>query len=132
MDDFSSCVKCSYETPDLAARFCAQCGGQMQSSKKIRKLGWLAAITGGFLVVLIASVVVWLNVSDGQFVGTRGFAIYAIAMGVLIFTLGVVSILGGAWQIKYGRRNKVLTYATLALGGAIVALAVLDQLKNGD
>jgi hypothetical protein len=51
MTEFSSCVKCGYQTTDLAT-FCPQCRGRMLSSVKIRRLGWLSALIGIFQILI--------------------------------------------------------------------------------
>lgn len=132
MNDFSICAKCAYETADVTARFCTLCGGQMVSSQKMKRLGWVALIAGAVLVSLVIFIVLWIKVSDARWEGTDEMAMLAIIMGFVLFTLGVVSIVGGVWQIKYGRRNKIVMYLTAGLAAAAVAIAYAIRHSRSD
>lgn len=102
----------------------------MVSSRKIRRLGWMAMTAGWFLVVMVACVALWIRFSDVIWEGTPAYAAYAITVGVLIVALGVVGISAGLWMIKHGKRNQVLTYAIMGLGWALVILVVVHQLTE--
>lgn len=102
----------------------------MVSSRKIRRLGWMAMASGWFLVVMVAFTALWVRFSDATWQGTAAQATYAITVGVLIAALGVVGISAGLWMIRHGKRNKVLTYAMVGLGWALVTLVVVHQLSQ--
>lgn len=123
MNEFSSCVKCGNETAALDARFCTVCGGEMLNSQKAKQLGWAMLILGLFLASLVVFIVVWYLVSDVHFSGSAGPAMLAIIVGMIVLAMGVVGIVGGVWQIKYGRRNKTITQLTLGLASAFVVVA---------
>ena len=102
----------------------------MVSSRKIRKLGWMAMAAGWLLVLMVACIALWIRFSDVVWEGTPAYAAYAITVGVLIAALGVVGISVGLWMIRHGKRNKVLTYAIMGLGWVLVTLVVVHQLSE--
>lgn len=104
----------------------------MVSSQKMKRLGWVALIAGVVLVGMVIFIVVWVKVSDARWEGTNEMAMLAIIMGFVLFALGVVSIVGGVWQIKYGRRNKIVMYLTAGLAAAAVALAYAIRHSRSD
>jgi len=128
MEEFTGCPKCDYQTTDLTVNFCAQCGGKMLSSRKIRKLGWMSVATGGLLVAMIAAIALWVRFSDARWEGTAELARYAVSLGILIVVFGVVGICAGIWMIRHGKRNKVFTYAMMGLAFVLVALVVGREL----
>lgn len=131
MSEFSSCPKCDYQTTE-AVTFCQQCGGRMQTSTRIRKLGWLAVIAGAFLVVMMICIIIWEFSPNTRFIGTAAMARFAIAIESVIVIFGVTSIFAGAWQIRHGKRNKTLSYITIGLAVVLIVLAVGNQLNGGD
>ena len=130
MEEFTNCPKCDHQTTDLSVSFCAVCGGKMLSSRKIRKMGWMAVVTGGLLVAMMVGIVLWVRFSDATWEGTAEMARYAITVGILIVALGTVGITGGVWMIKHGKRNKVLTYTMMALACMLAAIVVVHNLSE--
>ena len=130
MTEFSSCPKCDFQTSD-AVTFCQQCGGRMLSSIKVRKMGWMALIAGGLLVVLMTFIMVWETTTDARWTGTAALWRYMMIEESVVVMLGVVGIVAGIWQIKHGMRNKMLTY--IISGCAVVLGAmVMWQLTGKD
>lgn len=135
MTEFSSCLKCEYQTSDPVIR-CPQCRGAMLTSRKARNRGWVLVIAGGVMVLLMAFVIPWeifamLPGSDTHWEGTTGLAVFMFTLEGLIFFGGLAGIGAGAWQVKYGKRNKSLSYATMALLAAAVVVAIGHQMSQG-
>ena len=55
-----SCAKCSFETSETVTR-CPNCGGRLQSAKKVRVLGWLLLVIGAFLVIFMGALGIYLG-----------------------------------------------------------------------
>lgn len=110
-----------------------------QSSKRIRRLGWVLLSCGIFLVGFMAYLMVLIagimRRSDNprattRFTGDSSDAamIFAILGLVLLFGAGCVA--AGAWQIRYGTRNLKLVRVVLVLGAIFYVIGILAQLME--
>src|SRR5215471_242814 len=123
MNEFSTCPKCDFEIAGPPAD-CPQCGRRTVSSIRIRRLGWFSLILGSFLTifmsglsVLIGSLIYQANhpgsTTRVNITSEQITAMYGL-FGVII-AIGLTSIFAGIWQIKHGKRNKMVMYVTIGL-----------------
>jgi len=117
MAEFSSCMKCNFETTE-AFTHCPQCGGLMFGSKRVRILGWLLVVIGAFLVIMMATVTVFLAADFSHFTRTAIQAVFMFFLFAVVIAFGLLALVAGAWQIKYGKRNKTIMF--IGLGVAIL------------
>jgi len=107
---------------------------------KIRFLGFVQMLCGGFITVLIgavAALVGWIVVQPGKLAmhnNSRDQQQLFVIFGVLalVFAIGLTFASAGIWQIIFARRNKFLMWTALILiivvfGGAEIFVAVLEQ-----
>lgn len=122
-----SCYRCGYFA-NTSQTICPQCGRTLHSATATRIRGLLMMLCGILLLVLIGYISVWmLDViynpapSKAHFAGTQEekLGVFALFGGILIF--GVGSFITGAWQAAFGRRNKALSWITVAFGILIFA-----------
>jgi hypothetical protein len=123
MAEFSSCTKCNFETTEPFAH-CPQCGRRMLSSRKVRMLGWLLVVLGGFLVVMMGAITALVAVNSSHFTGTAIQAMFMYLLFAVIIAFGLLSLAAGAWQIKYGKRNKTIMFVGMGLGFLLVITTI--------
>src|SRR5882724_5406049 len=128
MKEFSYCYRCKLEN-QAGFNQCAQCGGRVVSSKRARVLGVMLiviglflALTMGGLTVFFASLMVHSGSpgSTGSFTGTPEQATAIFGLFGVIFAIGLTSLVGGIYQIKYGRRSLLIQIFTFVLVGLVV------------
>jgi cytochrome b len=82
-----------------------------------------------YLIIVIARIIAQSDDPNAtsRFTGTpmQALMVYAILGLVLVF--GVVSVVAGAWQVRYGTRNPWLVKLVLGLAAIFVSLGVLIQ-----
>lgn len=119
-----SCFKCGYETDDPIEQ-CPQCGRRLRKARTVRRLGWVLVLLGAFLVLFMGTITVGLirliaaaQAPDAQvhFNGSPEMLLLIYGIFGLVILFGVVSMVGGIWQIRYGKQNKKLAYIVLAMG----------------
>src|SRR5260370_42456574 len=98
MAEFSSCMKCNFETAEPSAH-CPQCGRRLVSSRKVRMLGWLLVGLGGFLVVMMPAITVLVATNFSHFTGTSKKAMFMFVLLVIIFDLALFVLSAVALQI---------------------------------
>jgi hypothetical protein len=127
MAEFSSCMKCNFETTEPFTH-CPQCGRRMLNSSKVRMLGWLLVCLGGFLVVMMAAITILIAVNFSHFTGTAIQATLMFVLFAVIIAFGLLSLAAGTWQIKHGKRNKTIMFIGMGLGFLLV-LTTLATLR---
>jgi hypothetical protein len=139
MADFSVCTSrsCRTETPGIVDK-CPACGARVQTSRKIRLLGWLSIGCGVFLIGLMGWITLAMypsltnpGVADqggGRWTGTAEEARMALNLFYLVIGFGVVAVAAGAWMVVTGRRHILITVATLIIA-AILALQTWETTR---
>ena len=126
-----SCAKCSFETSEPLNR-CPNCGGRLQSAKKVRVLGWLLLLIGTGLVIFMGALGLYLgqiitqpgdSTSTTRFTGGPQDVMLIVAIFGLVISFGLASMAGGIWQIIYGKPNRILMVAMFLVAGILVAIA---------
>ncbi|HKO98478.1 MAG TPA: hypothetical protein VJU86_15885 [Pyrinomonadaceae bacterium] len=126
-----SCPKCSFETEQSLDK-CPSCGSRLQSATKVRVLGWVLLVIGTALVVFMGGLGIYLasiiarSGEPGQTTrftgGTEEVALITAIFG-LVISFGLASMVGGIWQIKYGKPNRKLMVAMFLVAGILVVIA---------
>jgi hypothetical protein len=126
-----SCPKCSFETSEVLAK-CPSCGSRLQSAKKVRILGGLLLVIGTFLVLFMSILGIYLgsiisNSSDptatSRFSGGPQDVMFIAAIFGLVISFGLASIVGGIWQIVYGKPNRKIIVAVFVIAGILFVIA---------
>jgi hypothetical protein len=123
-----TCPKCGYirETTDTR---CPDCGKTLQSVARIRALGVFSVILGVILLGVMGYLSWWMYNAitastpaggSPRFTGGPQEITFIIFVFGLVMVIGLVSLLGGLWQIIFGKRNKVLVYIIIGLGALFV------------
>src|SRR5205085_3306147 len=140
MDEVRSCYKCFYETSDAVEK-CPQCGGRMRTARQVRRLGWVQVLLGLIIVGMMGTITAFVaplmlqagepTATGSRFTGTPEQALMILGFFGILILFGLVAMLNGIWQIKYGRRNKWLLIVVLVLAGLLVlgGLLVRTALK---
>jgi uncharacterized membrane protein len=125
-----SCAKCSFETTELLSR-CPNCGGRLQSARKVRILGWILLVIGAFLVIFMGALGIYLGsiisqtgetTSTTRFTGGPQDVALIVAVFGLVISFGFASMAGGIWQIVYGKPNRKLMVAMFLVAGILVVI----------
>lgn len=131
MADFSICTSraCRAETPGIVDK-CPTCGARVQTSRKIRLLGWLSIACGVFLVGLMGWITLALyptlsspglaDPDGGRWVGTAEQARMALNLFYLVIGFGVLAAAAGVWMVVTGRRHIAITVVTLLFAGVLI------------
>lgn len=103
----------------------------MKSPAALRALGVVLVVLGGALMGGMA-VLSWImygviqNSSDPRastkFTGSESDMMFMYAIFALVFFIGLTAFTAGLWQVIFGRRNLVLVWIMLALGGIFFIL----------
>lgn len=98
----------------------------MRSPKALRALGVVLLVLGVLLMGGMA-VLSWVmygviqNSSDPRattrFTGSESDMMFMFAIFGLVFFIGLTSFVAGLWQVIFGKRNLILVWVMLALGG---------------
>jgi hypothetical protein len=118
-----NCHKCGWirDTADIK---CPDCGKPLQSVAKIRGIGVFLVILGASLLGVMGWLSLWIynaaNAPSTKFNGGSndlGFIVYAFGLVILI---SLVAMIGGTWQVIFGKRNKVIIVAAFILGALFI------------
>ena len=132
MADTSTCTawRCGAVTQGLVAT-CPGCGGRTVSSRRIRILGGALIALGLFLVGLMGAITYQLyptltrpgvDMGElGRWTGTAEQAAMVLNLFWIVIGFGALCVVGGAWQIATGRRNRIIMVLAL-LGAATILL----------
>lgn len=130
-----SCPKCPFETDDPLPR-CPNCGRRLQSAKKVRILGWLLVLIGSGLVIFMSGLgIVLAGIisqsdqpgSSSRFTGGPQDVLFIYAIFGLVIAFGLASIVGGAWQIWYGKPNRKVMFLMFLVAGILVVIGSAVQ-----
>jgi uncharacterized membrane protein len=122
-----SCAKCDFETDESLAK-CPQCGRKLQSAKKVRILGWVLVLLGGFLVVFMGGLGILLAgiiAGSGQpgnstrFTGGPEDVMFIVGIFGLVIAFGLAAMAGGAWQIWFGKPNRIVMVVMFVVAGIL-------------
>jgi hypothetical protein len=131
MADFSICTSrtCRAEAPGIVDK-CPTCGARVQTSRKIRVLGWLSIACGVFLIGLMGYVTMAMYPSlsnpgladpdGGRWTGTAEQARMALNLFYLVIGFGFIALAAGAWMVVTGRRHILITVVTLLFAGVLI------------
>jgi rRNA maturation protein Nop10 len=131
-----SCDKCCEETFQ-ALDECPRCGGKLRTARQIRTLGFVLVFIGGFLVLLMGGVTIFViglisqaaNEGRSSRIMEETTAFVAIfALFALVIMFGLVCIIGGVWQILFGRRNKYIKHIIIALTVLLFTVAAIVRI----
>lgn len=126
-----SCAKCSFETSDVLAR-CPNCGGRLQSAKKVRILGGLLLVIGTILVLFMTGLGIYLgsiisNSTDPgattRFTGGPQDVMFIVVIFGLVISFGLASIGAGIWQLIYGKPNRKVMVVVFLIAGILFVIA---------
>ena len=122
-----TCPKCGdiRETGDLN---CADCGKPLQKVSTVRILGAILVVIGISLLGLMSWLSLWAygtvsnpSASGSHFNGSTNDLLFMIFVFGLVISISLAVTAGGLWQIVFGKRNKLIVFAVIALG---IAFAV--------
>jgi hypothetical protein len=129
MDEVRTCFKCSYETGEVVEK-CPRCGGRMRTAQQVRRLGWVQVVLGVIIVGMMGTITVFIaplmlnagepTATGSRFNGTPEQALLILGLFGIVILFGLVAMLNGIWQIKFGRRNKWLFIVVMLLAGLLV------------
>jgi MFS family permease len=129
MAEVRTCFRCSFETSDAVEK-CPRCGGRLKTAQQVRRLGWVQVVLGVIIVGMMGTITAFvapLMLSTGdepttgsRYAGTPEQALLILGLFGIVILFGLVAMLNGIWQIKYGRRNKWLFIVVLVLAGLLV------------
>ncbi|MBA3322903.1 MAG: hypothetical protein H0T45_15845 [Pyrinomonadaceae bacterium] len=138
MNEISSCYRCDFETGEPLSQ-CPRCGQPLRSAKTVRRLGWALVALGGLLVVFMGALTVVIGGimsrtgepgATTRFTGGPEDAAFIFGIFGLVISIGLASVVGGAWQIKYGKPNKKIMVVMFGL--AIVFLLIGKLVRSFD
>ncbi len=131
MNPILSCHKCDFETTEQLAK-CPQCGSRLQSAKKVRILGWLLLVIGTGLVIFMGVLGIMLGriivesdnpgATRSKFTGGPETLWLIVAVFGLVISFGLASMVGGVWQIWYGKPNKKLMVVMFVVAGLLIVI----------
>ena len=137
MEELRTCHKCGYKTTDVV-RKCPKCGRGLLSAKQLRRLGWVQAFLGIFLVGFIAIIIYNIapsmlrpdvpDASGSRFTGTGEQGQMVLALLGVVIVFGLTSLVNGVWQIATGTRNKWILY--FGVGVFILLVALVWAVQN--
>lgn len=126
-----SCPRCSFETTERLPT-CPDCGSRLQSARKVRILGWMLLALGTFLVLFMGAIAVYLGGiitgtgepgATSRFTGGPEDLALIVAVFGLVISFGIATMVGGLWQIKYGKPNRKLMVAMFLVAGILLVIA---------
>jgi hypothetical protein len=119
LPELKYCANCNFDTTESFTH-CPQCGKPLTHSGPIRVRGWILIVVGAFLVLLMGGITVLVTVNLSHFTGNSIQLVSMFLMFGLVIVIGIFSLVTGAWQIKYGKRNKILTFIGFGLAALLV------------
>ena len=131
--EYKECFKCSFrgETADAD---CPKCGKKLRTAKNIRVRGVIQIVTGVVLVALMIGLAVFIGVAvmnaeqdaaqAKRIAGEKTLFVGIYGLFAVITLFGLNGIAMGAWQLTFGRRNKVFIWIMIALLAVIVMACV--------
>lgn len=120
--DEKICVKCNFVTADNVPN-CPRCRtGTLQSRSTLRVLGGVLVALGLLLIGIMSIVTILVTgaiTGDGsvRFRGSDSDMMFMVSVFGVVFLFGLTALIAGLWQVVFGRRNKVIIWLMLGLGG---------------
>jgi hypothetical protein len=122
--EFRECFKCKRESVTSNTR-CPRCGRAMHTAHDIRIRGVVMFFLGLFMAGLVAGIAVLVAVllagamknpdSAKKINHQQGMLLLVATIFALLIGFGLNSMVGGAWQMIFGRRNHVLIWVMWGL-----------------
>ncbi len=120
-----SCFKCGYSAA-TAHSVCPQCNGPLHTATSIRVRGGLLMAIGIILMGFMGYLLIWalaafgnVNGPGAKFTGTREEKMMIIGLFSTLIIFGLMSLVTGGWQVAFGRRNRLLSWLVLGIGGLL-------------
>lgn len=116
--------------------WCPDCGHRLSRPSRIKALGWMLMVIGAglsagmaYLLVLIGGIIRHSGDAGAttRFAGTPRDALMIYAVLGLVLAFGVVALVAGAWQARYGTRNPRLVKAVLVFAAVFLGLGALAR-----
>lgn len=130
-----TCSQCQFQAQSWVDN-CPRCGLLLSRPSRVRALGWAMMVLGAglvvgmaYLIVAIARIIAQSDDPDAtsRFAGTPAQALMVYGILGLVLVFGVVSVVAGAWQVRYGTRNPRLVKLVLGLAAVFMGIGVLVQ-----
>lgn len=109
--------------------------------KQIRRRGWILIALGlsltlfmGWIAVVVIGIMLHSNDPDARtrFTGGQGMKVFTLGVFGVVIGFGLLSMLTGAWQVRYGKQNphfvRWMLWMACALGAFSVLAGVMDTL----
>ena len=130
-----TCPQCQAQAPSWVD-WCPGCELRLSKPSRIRALGWMLMVIGSglvagmaYLLVVIARII--RNSDDPgattRFAGTPADALMIYAILGVVLAFGIVSVVSGAWQVRYGTRNPRLVKVVLGFAAVFFGIGALVQ-----
>jgi len=130
MADTSTCTtrSCGTVTPGIVDK-CPTCGGRVQTSRRIRMLGWASIACGLFLIGLMGYITLAMyptlanpgaSIDADRWTGTAEQARMALNLFYLVIGFGVLATAAGVWMVVTGRRHIAITIVILLAAGVLI------------
>lgn len=143
MAEFSTCTSrsCKTVTPGIVDK-CPVCGARVQTSRRIRILGWLSIACGLFLIAMMGYITLAMYpsltnagtaIDGGRWTGTAEQARMALNLFYLVIGFGVLATAAGIWMVVTGRRHILITVVTMLVAAVLLLQTwqTTEALKNG-
>lgn len=136
-----SCFGCGRSAAEPADK-CPKCGRRLLTAKQVRRLGWVQFAAGLFLVGMMGAVTYYVapmmlrpgveTAGGSRFTGTAGQALTIFVLFGLVIFFGLTSMVSGLYQVKTGRRNRLIFVFMMGLFGVLLVAGWLIPLALGD
>ena len=105
----------------------------VKSPATLRALGVVLVVLGGILMggMAVLSWVMYgvINNTDPRastkFTGSESDMLFMFAIFALVFFIGLTAFTAGLWQVVFGRRNLILVWIMLGLGGIFFIIGTI-------
>lgn len=124
------CVNCGNEVAEQAAARCPQCGSRMTmlTVTGLVIMGWVFAVAGGFITLLMA-LVLW-GLSYLESTSSAGEAAFELWLFSLVIALGLFSLGTGVWMINRRTTNKFMLFGVMGLLGLLVMTIFISNMTG--
>lgn len=108
----------------------------METSRRVRTLGWIMLFLGIFLAGFMGYISWYLyptmanpgkEIGGTTYTGTTEAATKFFGIFALVIFLGLVSIAGGIWQITTGRRSRIVMLIAMIFAAILITAAWLVE-----